>query len=401
LVIVDARGKATFSSEYGSEPPADKMAPLLAATSRLMERARVLYRTARAVGSGFDTRLPGAMVEGLYITDMINVGGRPSMITVSPFTPDVEDLDTPKEPTLLLGVQRLSPVLLDKLEALSHIDDIEQVRADHEETTGEQTHALKDSNGNVVAHLTWDFSSPGYAIFEAALPAITASLALIAMMTLFAAMTMRRMTRRLAESEQAAVYASRHDAATGLANRGWFMRVFTELIDPAPHQRSSSYAVMLIDCDHFKTINDTMGHAAGDAVLSAIAERLTQLNDRISIAARLGGDEFAVITTPLVHADEAAVLVRSIEVALSAAPVIFESHIIEVSVSIGAVTADIASELSIDAWLAKADLALYRAKYDGRGCSRLYDPALDSGVLPPASNSRNPVGERAAQGRAA
>jgi diguanylate cyclase (GGDEF)-like protein len=392
LMIVDSRGKATFASDVGGAPDPAAVAPLLAAAAKPMEQARSLYRTARAVGGGFDQRLPGSMVEGLYVSDMITFNGKPAMITVSPFTPDVEDLDTPREPTLLLGVQMLSEPLLDRLETLAHVENIEHVNETLGEETEQPTHTLRDSSGNVVATVTWDFSSPGWAIFRAALPAITASLGLIVFLTLCAIVTMRRLTRQLADNEQAALYASRHDAATGLANRGWFMQVFERLIRPG--QEKNDYAVLLIDCDYFKSVNDTLGHAAGDAVLLVISERLKALGERLSIAGRLGGDEFAVITAPLVHLDEAAVLVRGIEVALTAAPVVFEGHTIAVSVSVGAVVASTSAGRSIDAWLAKADQALYRAKRDGRGCSRLYDPAIDTGAAPGSPNARNPGGSR-------
>jgi diguanylate cyclase (GGDEF)-like protein len=395
LVIVDRHGTATFASYVGGTPDPAEVAPLLAAAARPMERARMLYRTARAVGTGFDARQPGSMVEGLYVSDMITVNGHPAMLTVSPFTPDVEDLDTPREPTLLLGVQALSEPLLNRLESLAHIQGIERVDESAGEETDDPMHELRDSSGNVVARVKWDFSSPGYEIFRAALPAIAASLGLIGLMTVFAMVTMRRLTRRVADNEERALYASRHDAATGLANRGWFMQVFEGLIKPAAAK--TSYAVMLIDCDYFKSVNDTLGHAAGDAVLVAIAERLKALDERLSIAGRLGGDEFAVVTAPLVHADEAAVLVRGLEVALTAAPVVFEQHIIPVSVSVGAVLADASSGRSIDAWLAKADLALYRAKRDGRGCARIYDPAIDTGAASASSNARNPEGSRNVQ----
>jgi diguanylate cyclase (GGDEF)-like protein len=377
LYIVDGRGAVIFSSEIEAAPPADKVAPLLAAAQRPIERAKALYREARASGDGFDERLPGAMSDGIYVNDVIKIGGQSAMITVSPFTPDVEDHETPLEPTLLLGVQMMTDPLLEKLESLSHIDGLENVSANHTALTGEHSHAIRDAQGNIVSYVTWDFSSPGVAILRAALPAIAVSLGLIALMTLVATLTVRRLTRRLSESEQAAIHASRHDAATGLANRGWFMNVFTGLLARSGKQ-GGTFAVLLIDCDYFKTVNDTLGHAAGDAILRAIATRLKGLDRNLTIAARLGGDEFAAVTTPLASRTEAAAAAGLLEEALMQ-PVVFEGRELNVSVSIGAAVFETPSTLSIDAWLAKADMALYRAKRDGRGCSRLYDAALDTG----------------------
>lgn len=373
IVIVDPTGRATFSSEYNAAPPPDRVAGLLAAAANPMERARRLYRDARATGD-FDPRLDGAMTDGLYVNDIVKLDGKAALITVSPFTPDDETLATPTEPTLLIGVQVMTPAVLDKLESLTHIDDLSV--SSGKQADDENAHPVRDARGNVIAHLTWEFAPPGEAILLAALPAIAVSLGLILAMTLFAAFTVRRLTRRLAESEQAAVYSSRHDAATGLANRGWFMSVFSSLLTSGT-QKQKTFAVLLIDCDYFKSVNDTLGHAAGDAVLGAIADRLRACDGRLTISARLGGDEFAAVTRPLACLEDAAGVVRLIERTLMM-PVLYGSKVIDVSVSIGAAMFEAPSALSIDGLLAKADMALYRAKRDGRGCSRLYDPALDA-----------------------
>lgn len=392
LVLVDSTGHAIFSSLDDAAPAPKRVASLIEAAAPAMARARTLYRTTRDAGKGFGDRLPGAMTDGLYVNDVIRIGGHPALITVAPFAPDAVGQEAPEEPTLLLGVQPMTEALLDRLERLSHVEGVRHVTASEVEPAGTHTYPVEDSEGNVVAHVTWDFVPPGYAILKTALPAIAVSLGLIALMTLLAAYAMRRLTRRLAESERAAVYASRHDAATTLANRGWFMRVFTDLLAPADG-RNEIYAVLLIDCDYFKSVNDTLGHAAGDTVLLAIAERLKALDHKITIAARLGGDEFAVVTTPLASAEDAVQHVRDIEEALSAA-VLYECYVVTVSVSIGVAVLETPSTLSIDSWLARADMALYRAKREGRGCARFYDARADGGELPVLPSARNPANDR-------
>lgn len=393
LVIVDPHGRAVFSSVDEGAPLAERTASLLAAAASPMERARQLYRAARSARKGLSHRIPGGVSDGLYVNDIVKIDDRPAMITVAPFA-SAEALapEQQAEPTLLIGIQFMTDRLLGKLETLSHIAGLRHVPTALPGKPGEHTHPIVDSASNVVARVTWDFSPPGYAILKAMLPAIALSLGLIALMTLIAAVTMRRMTHRLAESERTAVYASRHDAATGLANRSWFMRVFADLLASAGG-KPTTITVLLIDCDYFKSVNDTLGHAAGDAVLAAIAERLNSLSDRILIAGRLGGDEFAVVTTPLANADDAMERGHDIEGALSV-PVLFDSYVIMVGVSIGGVVLETPSTLSIDTWLARADMALYRAKRDGRGCLRFYDLAEDgSGPLLNPS-TRNPANGR-------
>lgn len=388
--IVSPTGKVTFSSQHENAPPSAEEKQLLDVAKAPISRARDLYKAALEAGEGFGERLPGAMTDGIYVNDLVKLAGQPAMITVSPFTPDVEDHDAPTEPTLLIGVQMMTPELMDRLQSLSHIEGLAHVGPNSASNRNAPAHAVRDARGNVVANLTWDFTPPGEAIIRAALPAVAGSLFVIGLLTTLAAATMRRLTRRLAESEQAALHASRHDAATGLANRGWFMRSFAEILNPAEPEDDTSRAVMLIDCDYFKSVNDTLGHAAGDAVLAAIAERLKGLRTACAIAARLGGDEFALVTSPLRSSETGVERMHTVEAALTK-PVLFDGHIIPVSVSIGVAVFDAPDDVSIDVLLAMADLALYRAKRDGRGCGRLFDPSLDGGEFAPVSVSNDPT----------
>ena len=395
LLIVDAKGNAIFSSAEGGEPDAQLTGALLAAAAAPMQRARDLYRVARAALRGLPDSVPSSMTDGLFVNEIVKIGSWPAMITVAPFA-SAEALgpEGQAEPTLLIGLQFMTDRVLNKLGALAHVDGLRHAAPSPtpDRALPEHRHPIVDSSGNVVTHVTWDLLSPGYAILKAALPAITLSLALIAALSLVAAFTMRRITQRLARSERAAVYSSRHDAATGLANRGWFMRVFEDYLwshDAKPQ----TVSVMLIDCDYFKSVNDTLGHAAGDAVLAAISDRLRGLSSRTHIAARLGGDEFAVVSTPLAESADAQTLGEDIKDAL-AVPVLFDSYVIMVGVSIGAVVLETPSTLTIDTWLARADMALYRAKRDGRGCVRIYDAAQDAGGPLLNQSTRSPRTDR-------
>lgn len=392
LYIVEPGGRVSFSSLDDGPPAPERVAGLLGAAARSMDLVRELYGSKRGSVLGITPRRSGSMSDGLYVNDIVMLDGLPTLITVAPFAPDIDRREMSVAPTLLVGAQPMTRKLLDKLEALSHVEGLRLITKEEAGRAGAEAHPIRDSLGNVVTYAAWIFSPPGYAILRAALPAIALSLGVIALLTLLGAVTVRRLTRQLAESEQAAVHSARHDAATGLANRGWFMRVFSEVL-AADNKTAATYAVLLIDCDHFKSINDTLGHAAGDAVLQAIATRLKALDDHITIAARLGGDEFAVVTAPLASAKDAAQQVRDIQDALTAS-VLFDSYVIIVGVSVGAAVFEAPSALSIDTWLARADVALYRAKRDGRGCARIYDVATDTGEPPLVPGVRNPANDR-------
>jgi diguanylate cyclase (GGDEF)-like protein len=175
------------------------------------------------------------------------------------------------------------------------------------------------------------------------------------------------------KAEQELVRLATRDALTGLANR----RVFFDVSEAALVQTRRygiPMTVALLDLDHFKHINDTYGHAAGDAVLNAFAEVLRESLRDTDTPARVGGEEFAVLltNTPLVEALNALERIRH---TLDNSPIHFGGHTIYATVSIGAVQW-MAAHTDVDAMLAHADAALYAAKRQGRNRVQLYHPEL-------------------------
>jgi diguanylate cyclase (GGDEF)-like protein len=144
--------------------------------------------------------------------------------------------------------------------------------------------------------------------------------------------------------------------------------------------RRETFAIFFIDLDGFKGVNDTLGHSVGDGLLKALAARLRdQLPEGVHIA-RLGGDEFGVLQSPCAHVDDAVKLANHL-IEIVAAPMQVDGHPLNVAASVGiAVHRD--EEETIDDLLKCADLAMYRAKEDGRGAAgvgtyRIFDPAMD------------------------
>jgi diguanylate cyclase (GGDEF)-like protein len=168
-------------------------------------------------------------------------------------------------------------------------------------------------------------------------------------------------------------HMARHDALTDLANvpssgrrRG----------GAHPDGPAGALAVHCIDLDQFKAVNDTLGHPAGDALLCAVAERLrTCVRDGDTVA-RLGGDEFAVLQLGMQRPEEAGALARRIIEAASR-PYEIEGQQVTIGASIGVAVAP-GDGANPDQLLKHADLALYRAKADGRGTFRFFEPEMDS-----------------------
>jgi diguanylate cyclase (GGDEF)-like protein/PAS domain S-box-containing protein len=177
------------------------------------------------------------------------------------------------------------------------------------------------------------------------------------------------------QAQQQISHMARHDALTNLPNRTLFREQLEKALRLA--KRSDQLAVLCLDLDHFKEINDTLGHPIGDALLREVARRLGECVTEHDTVARLGGDEFAIVqfcsnSEPSVVSALASRIVERI-----AAPYEVGGHQLVIGVSIGISLAP-ADGKEPDELLQKADLALYRAKADGRGTYRFFESGMDA-----------------------
>jgi diguanylate cyclase (GGDEF)-like protein/PAS domain S-box-containing protein len=178
------------------------------------------------------------------------------------------------------------------------------------------------------------------------------------------------------QAEARIEYMARHDALTDLPNRVLFRERLDEALGHA--RRGQALALLCLDLDQFKAVNDTLGHPIGDALLQAVARRLaSHLRDSDTVA-RLGGDEYAIVQAPIARpADAAALADRLIE--LLNEPFDVAGHQIVIGTSIGIAFAP-QDGLDPDQLLKSADLALYRAKTEGRGIYRLFQAGMDAAM---------------------
>lgn len=179
--------------------------------------------------------------------------------------------------------------------------------------------------------------------------------------------------RRRAERQIA--HMARHDALTDLPNRVLLSERLNEALSG---QRNQMLAVLYLDLDHFKGVNDTLGHPVGDELLKAIAERLLSCVDEHDTVARIGGDEFAIIQSNIESPSEAAMLARLICDVIKE-PYKLHGHVLIVDTSIGIAIAP-NDGTAVDELLKNADMALYGAKADGRGTYRFFEAEMDARV---------------------
>jgi diguanylate cyclase (GGDEF)-like protein len=178
-------------------------------------------------------------------------------------------------------------------------------------------------------------------------------------------------------AEERINFMAHYDALTGLPNRGYFAeQVEADLGDRRQSQSGAMAMLMIVDIDDFKHVNDTTGHLVGDRLLVESAERLNRTLGGRSLVARLGGDEFIVYRSGGVASedsieDPAAVL------AAFKAPFSIMGESLSVDVSIGVVASSTAED-DLDALMTKADLALYKAKGNGKGQSQIFHDDMDT-----------------------
>jgi diguanylate cyclase (GGDEF)-like protein len=180
-------------------------------------------------------------------------------------------------------------------------------------------------------------------------------------------------TNLLRESEERFRHLALHDNLTGLATRLLLNdRLSVALISAGRHL--NGLAVLIVDVDHFKGINDTYGHPTGDVVLRITAERLQRAVRREDTVARLGGDEFVVLLPDLTDPN-AAGRIAAILVSTLAVPIAVDGREVPLTVSVG-VCSIMAGELDADGLLRNADAALYRAKAGGRNRFEIFRPEM-------------------------
>jgi diguanylate cyclase (GGDEF)-like protein len=206
----------------------------------------------------------------------------------------------------------------------------------------------------LVAILPW---SPNNQVFESVwLTVLSFEALLFTIAIAFILLAMAKERTELRHKTAALV-----DSLTGLANRRAFLETSTENAKRWP---SKPCAVLLIDLDHFKSINDRFGHAIGDRVLQVFGETATAAIGPSDLVGRLGGEEFAIVLHNAAH-EKALVMAESLRLAFSEATTTVDGRPVNATISIGMVLSD-SGAIDIASLLAQADQALYCAKERGR-----------------------------------
>jgi diguanylate cyclase (GGDEF)-like protein len=312
----------------------------------------------------------GSVGKTVGASEVALVGGRPALISLKPIVSETGNIpQAPRSEYLHVAVRYLDGSFLARIAKLYVVDEPRFSRTEPQTAAV----AVRNSNGRTVGYVTWRPFQPGEQVESQMLPVLLATLVVVGALLSLLLMRIWGSRMELEASRAEAQHLAFHDALTGLANRA----LFEDHLALALRRRDTHAAVLLLDLDRFKNVNDTLGHQAGDALIQEFGKRLSALTRESDTIARFGGDEFAILvegaTMPVVRQ-----LAERILEDIRRPFDIFEAQA-HVGVSIGIAMSHGSGGDPLDL-VRKADIALYRAKDGGRNGYRLFSPEMDESV---------------------
>lgn len=311
------------------------------------------------------------------VSDMVLFDGKPAILSVAPLLSDTGRLtQQPGTEYIHVSVQFIDSHVIDEIASQYLLRDVSLVQG-----SGPLRGAsvpLTDSQGATLGLITWDPDRPGETMIRDASPALVLGALLAAGVVVFLLRRLRRVSSLVQQSQDQAQYLAFHDTLTGLPNRALFEdRLKHALVTVRRDKRK--IALLYLDLDRFKNVNDTLGHSAGDELVRQTATRLQSCLRDVDTVARLGGDEFAIILTDIRGGGIAEDLCKRLLHKLSQPFSLLDDQVF-VGASIGLA---LAPEFGIEPadLMRKADIALYEAKKNGRGRYEIFAGDMDDLLL--------------------
>jgi diguanylate cyclase (GGDEF)-like protein len=305
--------------------------------------------------------------------------GRPAIVTAVLIMPRDGTAANEENATapIAMSVRFIDEDVLAEISARLQLGNLHKVSAGHVDSRT-QSIDLVDDGGHSIARFAWTPKRPGTEIVQSVIPFIAVAFAGFVLLAVLIYGYMRRAAASLAASESRLRHLALHDPLCALPNRNYFGERLESAIRNA-RQHGVPTVVYYIDLDHFKDVNDTLGHPIGDELLRNVTSRLAGAVHSGDLVARLGGDEFAVLSTADGETESVRRFAERIISALCE-PYLMGGHNIIIGASVGIAIFDNRSESAADI-MRYADMALYRAKNEGRNRACIYDSVMDADLL--------------------
>jgi diguanylate cyclase (GGDEF)-like protein len=273
---------------------------------------------------------------------------------------------------ILMSVKFVNGRMLSRIATQLHLTNLRKL--DQESPpVGDLAFDVNDPDGNVIGRFAWTPKRPG--AVQNVVPFIAVASIGFALLAAFVLRYMRRTAAAIAAGESRLRHLAMHDPLCGLPNRIYFGERLEAVIEEV-RVGTATAAVFYIDLDHFKDVNDTLGHHVGDELIRNVTLRLSHTLRGGDLVARLSGDEFEVISSIAGDSEQMMGLAQRI-IAAICAPYIINGQNIIIGASLGIAIVDNKCGTATDI-MRYADMALYRAKNEGRNRACIYDAAMDA-----------------------
>jgi diguanylate cyclase (GGDEF)-like protein len=315
-------------------------------------------------------------VTGLGLNDVVILSnGLPAIVSVRPVLPISDAVpQAPGTEYLHISMRIIDQSMVNEISAHYELPNLAFQRTavvDPDRISSPVFNSL----GRIIGFFTWVPEEPAFSLIMETLPMILACLVAGGLAVFFLLRRLELTSTKLEQTEAQASFLAFHDPLTRLPNRALFEDRLEQALAKM-RSGASHVALLYIDLDHFKRVNDTLGHAAGDELLRQAAKRLLDLVSDVDTVSRLGGDEFALIKFDTPDTSSALTLAARIVDSFAKTFQLF-GHEVGVGASVG-VTVISDPKLSAEDVMRQADVALYEAKGSGRSRYQTFDGELNA-----------------------
>jgi diguanylate cyclase (GGDEF)-like protein len=369
--IIDGNDQLKYavSRKPGDAGAIDLAAELAPSLDLLRGRLSAMPSQAIAVVAAQDAAKPGRSTALIQ-----RFAGKPAIVAAVAVGSSADLADGNGRAPIVFSVKFITARLLQKIGARLRLGELRMIE-EPARAPGDNVMALTDTAGGTIASVAWKPTRPGGQIVASVAPFVAVAFAGLTLLVWLVIRHMRRTAEAIVAGERQLRHLALHDPVCGLPNRIYFGERLEGAIRDV-RGGGLSAAVFYIDLDHFKDVNDTLGHPIGDELILNVTQRLSRVMRGDDLVARLGGDEFAIITTCASDSYSLQAIAGRI-IAAVCAPYQISGHNIIIGASIGIAVIDRRAGDAADI-LRYADMALYRAKNEGRNRACIYDAAMDA-----------------------
>ncbi len=332
---------------------------------QIVEQARATFFLHRiTIPGGFGQQLISPVTPGTQASHgFLHLDDQVVMVNAMAIVPDDGAYALPDgNPVILVSAIHLGRDFIADLNDQLSFSDLTFIQL-QSSSPDQPLHKIISPSGELLGSFSWHSAMPGRQIWRTVIPVIVVLATFLALVAIAIAWKIGQLTRSLATSEQHNFHLAMHDTLSGLANRLQFKRVLTTALqEDIP---TTPFTLIQGDLDRFKKVNDTLGHAAGDTVIKAVAHRLTEAVGSAGLVSRVGGDEFVIFLPDSTDHYRVKELADKIIATISLPVETENGEFAEIGISLGIAFAPDNGRTS-ETIMAAADSALYMAKDLGR-----------------------------------